>query len=65
MLHILSIVLPVFGLIGLGFFARMTRLVSDRTGEGLSDFVFAIAIPCLIFKTLTATPLPESQPWGY
>jgi predicted permease len=65
MLHILSIVLPVFGLIGVGFFARMTRLVSDRTGEGLSDFVFAIAIPCLIFKTLTGTPLPESQPWGY
>jgi len=65
MLHILSIVLPVFGLIGLGFFARMTRLVGDRTGEGLSDYVFAIAIPCLIFKTLTGTAMPESQPWGY
>ena len=65
MLHILSIVLPVFGLIGLGFFARLVRLVGDSTGEGLSDFVFAIAIPCLIFKTLTGTALPDSQPWGY
>jgi malonate transporter and related proteins len=65
MLHIFWIVLPVFGLIGLGFVARMVRLVGDRTGEGLSDYVFAIAIPCLIFKTLTGTALPESQPWGY
>jgi hypothetical protein len=65
MLHILSIVLPVFGLIGLGFFARLLGLVGDRTGDGLSDFVFAIAIPCLIFKTLTGTALPETQPWGY
>lgn len=65
MLTIFWIVLPVFGLIGLGFFARMIRLVGDRTGEGLSDYVFAIAIPCLIFKTLNSTALPDSQPWGY
>lgn len=65
MLHILSIVLPVFGLIGLGFFARLLGVVGDRTGDGLSDYVFAIAIPCLIFKTLTGTALPETQPWGY
>jgi predicted permease len=65
MLHIFWIVLPVFGLIGVGYFARMTRLVGDRTGEGLSDYVFAIAIPCLIFKTLNGTALPDSQPWGY
>lgn len=65
MLHILSIVLPIFGLIAIGYGARRTKLVLDRTGDGLSDYVFAIAVPALIFKTLTAADLPESQPWGY
>ena len=65
MLHILTIILPVFGLIGLGYAARFAGYVTDRTGEGLSEFVFAIAIPCLIFKTLTGAVLPETQPWGY
>ena len=36
----LAVVLPVFGLIGLGWLARRTGYVTDRTGEGLSDFVF-------------------------
>ena len=65
MLHILSIVLPVFGLIALGYGTRRAKIVLDRTGDGLSDYVFAIAVPALIFKTLTGAELPESQPWGY
>ena len=65
MLHVLTIVLPVFGLIALGFAARLSGLVGDRTGEGLSDFVFAIAVPALVFKTLTAAAIPAAQPWGY
>ncbi|GGH31044.1 transporter [Alsobacter metallidurans] len=65
MLHVLTVVLPVFGLMGLGYAARAVGYVTDRTGEGLSDFVFAVAIPALIFKTLTAADLPTSQPWGY
>lgn len=65
MLHILSIILPVFGLIGIGFFARLIKFIGDRTGDGLADYVFAIAIPCLIFKTLAESQIPLSQPWGY
>ncbi len=63
--HVLAITLPVFGLIGLGFIARVVNLVGDRAGAGLSEFVFAIAIPALIFKTLTGAELPHEQPWGY
>ncbi len=65
MLHVLTIVLPIFGLIALGFAARLAGVVSDRTGEGLSEFVFTIAVPALVFRTLTAAELPEAQPWGY
>ena len=65
MLHILEIVFPVFGLIGIGYGAHVSGLVGTRVGEGLSDYAFSIAIPVLIFKTLAATALPASQPWGY
>jgi malonate transporter len=65
MLHIFSIVAPVFGLLALGYGARAINYIPERTGDGLADFVYSIAIPCLIFKTLTGVNLPEAQPWGY
>lgn len=61
----LLIVLPVFGLIGLGYIARWMKLVRETTGEGLSDFVFVLAVPCLLFRTLAKADIPSSQPWGY
>jgi predicted permease len=65
MLGSLAIVLPVFGLIGVGYFARQVGLLTDRAGEGLSEFVFALAVPCLIFRTLATAEIPPVQPWGY
>jgi predicted permease len=65
MLASLFVVLPVFGLIGLGYFARWTRLLRETTGEGLSDFVFVLAVPCLLFRTLAKADIPPTQPWGY
>jgi predicted permease len=65
MLASLAIVLPVFGLIGVGYVARRTGLVTDRTGEGLSEFVFTLAVPFLLFRTLVRAELPDVQPWGY
>lgn len=65
MLPVLLIVLPVFGLIGVGYAARRLRLVSERTGDGLSEYVFSLAVPCLIFKTLARADIPAVQPWGY
>lgn len=65
MLHVLTIVLPIFGLIAIGFSARLTGLVTDRAAEGLSEFVFSIAVPALIFRTLNGAALPQAQPWGY
>jgi hypothetical protein len=61
----LAIVLPVFGLIAIGYVARQTGVLSDRTGEGLSDLVFTLAVPCLIFRTLVRAEIPIVQPWGY
>jgi malonate transporter len=62
---VLAIVLPVFGLIGVGWAASRTGLLSDRVGDGLSDFVFAVAVPCLLFKTLATADIPDASPWYY
>ncbi|MBX3532903.1 MAG: AEC family transporter [Xanthobacteraceae bacterium] len=63
--RIAEIVLPVFGVIGLGYFSVWSKLLTEKAGEGLNDFVFVIAIPIMIVKTLLAAQLPEGSPWGY
>ena len=65
MTAIFLIVLPVFGLIGMGYVLRLGHILDDKTGDGLSHFVFTVAVPALIIKTLTGAALPAVQPWGY
>lgn len=65
MTSILAIILPVFGLIAVGFIAARTRILSVTAGDGLSDYVFALAVPALIFRTLSSSTLPDTSPWGY
>jgi malonate transporter and related proteins len=61
----LGIVLPIFLVIGLGFAASAARVLGERTADGLSDYVFVVAIPILLFRTLATAPLPDVQPWAY
>ena len=66
LVDIAFIVLPIFGLIGVGYLAGWTKRLGERAADGLSEYVFGIAIPVLIFKTLSEAKLPEGgQPWGY
>jgi predicted permease len=65
LLPLLVVVLPVFGLIAVGYGARRLNIVSDRTGDGLTDYVFTLAVPCLLFGTLARAEIPAVQPWGY
>lgn len=62
---LIMLVLPVFGLIAIGFAASWSGLLSPRAGEGLSDFVSSIGVPALIFRTMAGATLPDAQPWGY
>ncbi len=63
--RIAEIVLPVFGVIALGYVSVWSKLLSEKAGEGLNDFVFVIAVPVMIVKTLLGASLPEGSPWGY
>ncbi|NJM30610.1 MAG: AEC family transporter [Rhizobiales bacterium] len=61
---ILNSVLPVFGIIALGFIFAKLRLVSEGTARGLTQFVFLLAIPALLFRTVVMMPPQEVKPWG-
>jgi predicted permease len=66
MTNVLAIVLPIFGLIALGYGAAKAKLISERAGDGLADYVFALAVPALIFRTLSESKAPlTDSPWGY
>jgi predicted permease len=61
--EIAAIVIPVFGLIGLGFAAAWTGLLSAATGEAIAEFVFTIAIPLLIFRVVATADFSGGTPW--
>jgi malonate transporter and related proteins len=61
----LAVVLPIFIVIALGLGAARSGLLSERAADGISEFVFVIAIPALLFRSLATAPLPEAQPWFY
>jgi malonate transporter and related proteins len=55
---ILITILPVFGLIAVGFASAKTHFIGASAAQGLSLFVFNLALPALLFRTMV---LMESQ----
>jgi predicted permease len=62
---LIDIIVPVFGIVGLGYFAARTGWFPQDANKGLSRFVFDFAIPAMLFRTMATTALPETVPWGY
>src|SRR5262245_32029330 len=52
MSSILITILPVFALIALGFVSAKTRFIGKEATQGLSLFVFNLALPALLFRTM-------------
>src|SRR5580704_3129581 len=61
--QMIEVVLPVFGLIGIGYAVAGVKLLAKDTGEALAGFVFAVAIPLLIFRTLATADFSGASPW--
>lgn len=58
-------VFPIFAVISAGWVAIRQDLVREETGNGISDYVFVIAIPLMLFRTLATAPLPDQPPWAF
>ncbi len=61
-LQTLTIVAPVFLLIGLGYGLAHWKVLGPDVGKPLGDFVYVVAIPILIFKTLVNADLSGGLP---
>lgn len=57
-------VLPVFGLIILGYGLAKTNIIDAAAGRGIGLFVFNVAIPAFLFRTVTSMGVQEGAPWA-
>ena len=61
---VLEIVTPVFGIVLIGWIAARAGVFGKGAIDGIVDFVFTIAIPLLLFRTLATAGLPDDIPWS-
>lgn len=60
-----AIVLPVFAFIAIGFVVARTRVLGVATGDALSEFVYYLGLPLLLFSGLGTLDLPATSPWPF
>lgn len=56
-------ILAIFGLIGVGYACGRFRILGPRTGDAVAEFVFVVAIPVLLFRTLARADFGGITPW--
>lgn len=62
MTDMLGTIAVAFALVALGYGLVAGRLLKPGTGDGLNDFVVAVAIPVLLFRTLSTADLDGADP---
>jgi malonate transporter len=65
MIEIVTIVLPFFGLIGLGYAAGTWRKLPGEGLAWLDFFVFYLALPALFFQLIAETPIARVSSWSF
>ncbi|MEQ9145758.1 MAG: AEC family transporter [Parvibaculaceae bacterium] len=59
-----QLVLPIFGVISLGYLAARFGFMSEAAVDGIDKYAFNFGITALLFRALANTELPASLPWG-
>ena len=62
---LIDIIIPVFGLAALGYVLVRGNVFDDRVVDGLSSFVFTLALPVMLFQTMAENRLPETIEWAF
>ncbi len=65
MSDIINIILPVFALIGLGYLSALSGILKMDVGDALAKFIFVIAIPALLVKTMATADFSGASLWGF
>jgi len=58
MAQTLAVVLPIFALIVLGFGFGKSGRFGPGTAKGLTEFTFTLAVPALLFRTVSTAEIP-------
>jgi hypothetical protein len=61
---IVEIIVPIFGIVLVGWLAARLRAFDEAATRGLSLFAFNFAIPVMLLRTLAQAELPEQPEWG-
>ncbi|PWC33023.1 AEC family transporter [Azospirillum sp. TSO35-2] len=61
---IFQIVLPMFGLIAVGYWAARYRGFSNAMVQGLSRFLGIYALPALLFSNMARADIPDPLEWA-
>ena len=59
---VVTVIAPVFGAVALGFALFRIKIFDTTTSEGLATFVYYVAIPALLFRSLAHAELPAVLP---
>lgn len=62
---IVDIVLPVFGVILLGFLSGRFRVLGEASSEALNRFVYYFAMPPLLFLSTAQVPVADVLNWPF
>ncbi|WP_305987901.1 AEC family transporter [Roseibium sp. MMSF_3544] len=62
--HTLSIVAPVFLLIGIGYCLARFGILKQSVSDALGQFVFVVAVPVLLFSSLTEADFSAENPFA-
>lgn len=65
MIKIFTVLLPMFIIIGLGYWMTRIELFSEKGLAAFGRFVISVALPALIFKSLASHELSEIFLWPY
>ncbi len=61
---IIDNVIPIFALIAIGWAVVAAGLLKGEVGDALGDFVFKVAVPVLLFRTIAVADFHGSSPWA-
>ena len=64
MSSVVSIVLPVFGMVAIGYLAGLVKLFPEGTGRGLEHYLYRFALPILLFTSIYKADLPSTPAWS-
>ncbi|SKA18786.1 AEC family transporter [Consotaella salsifontis] len=59
---IFNVIVPIFGLIAIGYAVARLKILSHEKGDALTSFVFMIGVPSLLFHTLAGSEMKAANP---